>query len=134
MISCRDSTGMGLKRIEKRIQAFIWRGSIPKVAKALLRPKKEGGLSVWSLTDKARAFTSIWVVKFLQNNTNLILQDTIQAATNWYAVSKETKVPLWESRMDYSQDIEAAGFGLLVMLQNSWATVVRHEPDLLPGD
>jgi hypothetical protein len=45
-----------LKRIEKRIQAFIWRGGIPKVAKATLRlPKKEGGLSVWSLTDKARA-------------------------------------------------------------------------------
>jgi hypothetical protein len=65
------------------------------VAKATLRlPKKEGGLLVWSLTDKARAFTSIWVVKFLQNNTNPILQDTIQAATNWYAVSKRTKVPL----------------------------------------
>jgi hypothetical protein len=92
-----------LKRIEKRIQAFIWRGSIPEVAKAPLRlPKKEGGLSVWSLMDKARAFTSMWVVKFLQNNTNPILQDTIQAATNWYAVSKGTKVLLWESRLDHS--------------------------------
>jgi hypothetical protein len=39
-----------LKRIEARVQAFIWRGGIPKVAKATLRlPKKEGGLSVWSL-------------------------------------------------------------------------------------
>jgi hypothetical protein len=32
-------------------------------------PKKEDGLSVWSLTDKARAFTLMWVVKFLQSNT-----------------------------------------------------------------
>jgi hypothetical protein len=72
-----------LKRIEKRIQAFIWRGGIPKVAKATLKlSKKEGGLSVWSFMDKARAFTSMWVVKFLQNKTNLILQDTIQVATN----------------------------------------------------
>jgi hypothetical protein len=61
-----------LKRIEERIQAFIWRRGIPKVAKATLKlPKKEGSLSVWSLMDKARAFTSMWVVKFLQNNTNL---------------------------------------------------------------
>jgi hypothetical protein len=27
---------------------------------------------------------------------------------SWYAVSKGTKVPLWESRLDHSQDIEAA--------------------------
>jgi hypothetical protein len=76
----------------------------------------------------------MWVVKFLQKNTNPILQDTIQAATNWYAVSKWTKVPLWESRLDHSQDIEAAGFGLLAMLQRSWTTVVTHEPDLSLGD
>jgi hypothetical protein len=31
-----------LKRIEKRIQAFIWRGGIPKVAKATLRTQKRG--------------------------------------------------------------------------------------------
>jgi hypothetical protein len=48
-------------------------------------PKKEGGLSVWSLVDKARAFTSMWVVKFLQERTNPVLQATIQAVTNWYA-------------------------------------------------
>jgi hypothetical protein len=52
-----------LKRIEARVQSFIWKGGIPKVAKAILRlPKNEGGLSVWSLVDKARAFTSMWVV------------------------------------------------------------------------
>jgi hypothetical protein len=93
MVSYGDS--IALKRIEKRIQAFIWREVIPKVAKATLKlPKKKGGLSVWSLMYKARAFTSMWVVKFLQKNTNPILQDTIQAATNWYAVSKGTKVLL----------------------------------------
>jgi hypothetical protein len=97
------------------VQAFIWRGGIPKVAKATLRlPKKE--LSVWSLVDKAKAFTSMWVVNFLQDKTNPVLQATIQAATNWYADSKGTSVLLWESRLDHCQDIEAAGFGLLAML------------------
>jgi hypothetical protein len=83
MLRSLSTEQAALKRIEKRIQAFIWKGGIPKVAKATLRlPKKEGGLSVWSLTDKARAFTSMWVVKLLQNKTNPILQETIQAATN----------------------------------------------------
>jgi hypothetical protein len=76
----------------------------------------------------------MWVVKFLQDKTNPVLQATIQAATNWYADSKGTSVPLWETRLDHSQDIEAEGFGLLAMLQRSWATVARQEPDLSPGD
>jgi hypothetical protein len=64
--------------------------------------------------DKARAFTSMWVIKFLQNKTNPILQDNIQAACSF----QREKGPLWESRLDHSQDIEAAGFGLLAMLQH----------------
>jgi hypothetical protein len=76
----------------------------------------------------------MWVVKFLRDKTNPVLQATIQAATNWYADSNGTSIPLWESRLDHSQDIEAAGFGLLAMLQHSWATVARQEPDLSPGD
>jgi hypothetical protein len=68
----------------------------------------------------------MWVVKFLQDNTNPVLQATIQAATNCYANFKGTSV--------HSQDIEAAGFGLLAMLQRSWATVARQEPDLSLGD
>jgi hypothetical protein len=105
---------LAFKRIEARVQAFIWRGGIPKVVKATLKlPKKEGGLSVWSLVDKARAFTSMWVVKFLQDKTNPVLQAIIQAVTNWYADSKETSIPLWESRLNHSQDIEVEGFGLL---------------------
>jgi hypothetical protein len=49
-----------LNRIEKRVQAFIWKKSIPKVAKATLQlPKNKGGLSVWSLINKARAFLTM---------------------------------------------------------------------------
>jgi hypothetical protein len=34
---------LALKRIEARVHSFIWKGSIPKVAKATLRlPKNEG--------------------------------------------------------------------------------------------
>jgi hypothetical protein len=78
-----------LKRIKKRIQAFIWKGGIPKVAKATLRlPKKKGGLSVWSLTDKARAFTSMWVVKFLQNKTN-----PIYSASRYSSPPTRTPIP-----------------------------------------
>jgi hypothetical protein len=38
---------LALKKNEARMQSFIWKGGIPKVAKAMLRlPKNEGGLSV----------------------------------------------------------------------------------------
>jgi hypothetical protein len=48
------------KKIKARVQSFIWKGNIPKVVKATLRlPKNEGGLLIWSLVDKARAFTSM---------------------------------------------------------------------------
>jgi hypothetical protein len=124
-----------LKRIEARVLSFIWKGSIPKVAKAMLRlPKNEGGLSIWSLVDKARAFTSIWVVKYLQIMTNPVLQSTIQVATDWYASAKGITVPIWESRINHSHDIEKMGFGLLAMLQRSWATIVRRDPEIVPGD
>jgi hypothetical protein len=77
---------------------------------------------------------SMWVVKYLQNMTNPVLQSTIQAATNWYASAKGITVPIWESRIDHSHDMEKAGFGLLAMLQRSWATVVRHDPGISQGD
>jgi hypothetical protein len=62
---------LALQHIEKRVQSFIWKGSISKVAKSTLRlPKNEGGLQVWSLVDKAKAFTTMWVIKLIQNKTN----------------------------------------------------------------
>jgi hypothetical protein len=77
------------------VQAFIWKGGIPKVAKSMLRlSKKEGGLQVWSLVDKAKAFTTMWVVKLIQNKTNPILESTVQAAVNWYSKARGTEVPL----------------------------------------
>jgi hypothetical protein len=83
---------LALKCIKKRV---IWRNGIPKVAKATLRlPKQERGLNVWSLVDKANAFTTIWVIKVLLSKTNPILESTIQAATNWYAAKSGTQVPL----------------------------------------
>jgi hypothetical protein len=51
--------------------------------------------------------------------TNPVLQSTIQAATNWYASAKGITVPIWESHIDHSHDMEKAGFGLLAMLQRS---------------
>jgi hypothetical protein len=82
-----------LKHIEKRVQDFIWRKGIPKVAKATLRlPKQEGGLKVWSLTDKANAFIMMGVIKVLLSKTNPILESTIQAATNWYAAKSGARV------------------------------------------
>jgi hypothetical protein len=83
-----------LKSIERRVQDFIWRKGIPKVAKATLRlPKQEGGLNVWSLADKANTFITMWVIKVLLSKTNPILESTIQAATNWYAAKTGTQVP-----------------------------------------
>jgi hypothetical protein len=80
---------LALQRIEKRVQAFIWKGGIPKVAKSTLRLlKKEGGLQVWSLVDKAKAFTTMWVMKLIQNKTNPILESTVQAGTPKQGVQK----------------------------------------------
>jgi hypothetical protein len=111
---------LALKRIEARVQSFIWKGSIPKVAKVTLRlPKNEGGLSVWPLVDKARAFMSMWIVKYLQNMTNPVLQSTIQAATDWYTSTKGITIPIWESHINHSYDMEKMDFGLLAMLQRS---------------
>jgi hypothetical protein len=68
---------MGTRSSEnrKRVQAFIWKKGIPKVAKATLRLPKNG-LAVWSLVEKAKAFTTMWVVKAIQNLTNPILEAT----------------------------------------------------------
>jgi hypothetical protein len=118
-----------LNRIEKRVQAFIWKKGIPKVA------KNKGGLSVWYLVDKARAFLIMWVVKLVQSKTNTILETTIKAAVNHYAKTKGTEVPLWESRLDHSHDITATtSMKLLAMLQGAWSMVVRRIPTINNGD
>jgi hypothetical protein len=85
---------LALKRIEAWVQSFIWKGGIPKVAKATLRlPKNEGGLSVWSLVDKARAFTSIWVVKYLQNMTTRCCKAPYMQQPNGMPVPKGSPSP-----------------------------------------
>jgi hypothetical protein len=108
-----------LRRIEKRVQDFIWKKGIPKVAKATLHlPNNKGGLVVWSLVKKAKAFTTMWVVKAIQNLMNPILEANVQAATRHYAEVRNTQVPLWESCLDHSHDIVATtGFKLLAMMQ-----------------
>jgi hypothetical protein len=125
-----------LQRIEKRVQAFIWKGGIPKVAKSMLRlSKKEGGLQVWSLVDKAKAFTTVWVVKLIQNKTNPILESTMQAVVNWYSKARGMEVPLWESRLNHSHDIMATtSIRLLALMQGAWANVVCHNPEIQQGD
>jgi hypothetical protein len=59
----------------------------------LCLPKNEGGLAVWSLVEKAKAFNTMWVVKAIQGLTNPILESTIQAATLHYFAVKGTQVP-----------------------------------------
>ena len=125
-----------LANIEKRVQSFIWKDSIPKVAKAtLLLPKKEGGLSVWALKPKTDAFISMWIVKLLTGKLNPILTSTIQAITECYALKASTQVPIWESRIDHSQNIiKTTGSKLLALLQQAWAKVIRRRPALTEGD
>jgi hypothetical protein len=55
-----------LQRIEKKVQSCIWKGSILKVVKSTLRLwKNKGGLQVWSLVDKAKALTTMLVIKLI---------------------------------------------------------------------
>jgi hypothetical protein len=70
----------------------------------------------WFLVEKAKAFTTMWVVKAIQNLMHPILEATIQAATRHYAEVRDTQVPLWESHLDYSHDIVATtGLKLLAI-------------------
>eukprot|EP01127_Copromyxa_protea_P008941 TRINITY_DN2068_c0_g1_i4.p1 TRINITY_DN2068_c0_g1~~TRINITY_DN2068_c0_g1_i4.p1 ORF type:complete len:148 (-),score=25.14 TRINITY_DN2068_c0_g1_i4:385-828(-) len=67
--------------------------------------------------------------------TNPLLKATFTAITELYAERAETQVPLWESRIDHSANIiNQTGSKLLAMFQKSWATVVRRDPVLNPGD
>jgi hypothetical protein len=70
----------------------------------------------------------------MQNMTNPVLQSTIQAATDWCASSKGITIPIWESRINHFHDMEKMGFSLLAMLQHSWATIVRQDPEIATGD
>jgi hypothetical protein len=99
--------------IEKRVQSFIWKGSIPSQKHPQL-PKNEGGLQVWSLMDKAKAFTSMWVIKLIQNKSNhsgihspspLTLLTTVytrliasrqKTLTEAPSTNKETEDPLYQ--------------------------------------
>jgi hypothetical protein len=85
--------------------------------------------------DKAKAFTTMWVVKLIQNKTNPILESTVQAAVNWYSKARGTEVPLWESRLNHSHDIMATtGIRSLALMQGAWANVVHHNPEIQQGD
>jgi hypothetical protein len=125
-----------LERIEKRVNTFIWKGTIPKVAKdTLILPKNEGGLDVWDLKAKTNGFVNMWIVKLLTGATNPLLKATFTAITELYAERAETQTPLWESRIDHSANIiKHTGSKLLAMFQQSWSTVVRRDPVLNPGD
>jgi hypothetical protein len=68
---------LALCRIEKRVQTFISK----KRAKTTLLPKNEGGLAVWSLVEKAKAFNTRWVVKAIQDLTNPILESTLHSSS-----------------------------------------------------
>jgi hypothetical protein len=56
--------------------------------------QKGRGTTSLVLVDKAKAFTTMWVVKLIQNKTNPILESTMQAAVNWYSKARGTEVPL----------------------------------------
>jgi hypothetical protein len=77
-------------------------------------------------SDKANTFTSMWVVKIIQDEINLLLKSTLQAATNWYTTTEGHYCPLWESKLDHSQN--------LAMLQKSWANVMCRDPEVAEGE
>ena len=125
-----------LDTVEKKIQTFIWRDSPAKVAKATLRGEKnQGGLRVWDIQAKIKAFRSMWILKLLTGNLNPILTATFKAITELYAHKANTHIPLWESRVDHSENINAQiNSPLLAAFQQAWTTIVRRNPTLHAGD
>ena len=124
-----------LERIEKRALDFVWRGSTHKVKKTMLyAPKEWGGIRFWNLKAKAAASRSKWIAKLLNGETNEYLQAAFEELTSHHAVTANTDVPIWESRLDHSQCIvKTTGSPLLATLQRDWATVVRRAPTFTAG-
>jgi hypothetical protein len=125
-----------LLRIEKAVNTFIWKNSIPKVAVSTLRMEKDdGGLDTWALIPKAWAFQSMWIAKHVNRKLNPILTNTLDAIVGLYGEKAGTDIPLWESRVDHSSNIlEEVGSPLLAALQRAWTNIIRRDPDLQRGD
>ena len=97
--------------------------------------KDDGGLDSWALIPKAWAFQSMWIAKHVNRALNPILTNTLDAIVRLYGDKAGTDIPLWESRVDHSNNIlEEVGSPLLASFQRAWATVIRRDPDLQQGD
>jgi hypothetical protein len=125
-----------LDDLDKRITNFIWKGTMPKVARVtLLLPKEKGGLGLWSLRAKNNAFRSSWILKLCLGKLNPFLEGTLKAAARFYSERAMIDIPLWESRVDHSISIrKATGSHLLAELQAGWANIIRRRPSFAKGD
>ena len=72
-----------LDELDKKVTSFIWKGTLPNVARAtLLLPKEKGGLGLWSLKTKNKAFRSSWILKLNLGKLNPYLEST--AEIHWH--------------------------------------------------
>lgn len=124
-----------LPELSKRVDKFIWNNKPPKVARDTLRwDKDNGGLNLWDLTNKVRAFRTLWIAKYLRGDLNSTLTNTIKAITELYQDRAGTNIPLWESRLDQGQTIrDTIGSELMASLQENWAIIMRRKPTLRRG-
>ena len=125
-----------LDELDKKVTSFIWKGTLPKVARAtILLPKEKGGLGLWSLRAKNNAFRSSWILKLSLGKLNPYLDSTLKMAAEFYSRATNTDVPLWESRVDHSVTIKkVTGSELLAELQAGWANIIRRRPAFTKGD
>ena len=73
-----------LDELDKKVNRFIWKGTMAKVARAtLLVPKEERGLGLWSLKAKNNAFCSSWILKLSLGKLNPYLEKGALVA-QWY--------------------------------------------------
>ena len=125
-----------LPELDAKIMKFIWSNNPPKVARDTLRwDKDNGGLNLWDLGNKVKAFRTLWVIKYLRGDLNPILHNTIKAITELHQHRAQTTIPLWESRLDQGESImDTVGSKLLASMQQNWAIIMRRKPTLHKGN
>jgi hypothetical protein len=121
-----------INSIEKACVSFIWREGPSKISLKQLRlPKKEGGFNFWNLKAKIAAFHNIWIAKYIKNELNPILSNTIKYWTSKYQDATGMDICLWDSVNDHSINIvKTTGSRNMSAFQLAWANIIHRKPIL----
>lgn len=127
-----------LRRIQKMTMNYIWSYKPHKVAWAqAIRPKKRGGLGMWSIVAKVRAANATWGFNLETNKVSPDLKTLLN-----YLVSKSVCLPedvrgaplLHSGALPVDWAIQHVGSPTLGNLLNNWNRIAYRYPSIKVGD